>query len=168
VQLGFVPPGVGHFLLGSFFRFKPSKLRCVGMNQLWDEELMKAATAVRANAYAPYSNFFVGAALRLKDGRIVPGANVENSSYPLSVCAERSAISAAVAMGVRPGDVQSVAVVTEAPALAAPCGGCRQVLNEFMSKDAPIFVLNLKDQKKVTFTISALLPEAFGPSFLGK
>ncbi len=90
-----------------------------------DRELFERAEAVAARAYAPYSNFFVGAAARAADGRVIEGVNVENASYSLGVCAERSALTTAVAEGYRPGDVEALAVT------ASPCGGCRQWLVEF-------------------------------------
>jgi cytidine deaminase len=90
-----------------------------------DHELYELASGAAASAYAPYSRFRVGAALLLRDGRVVTGANVENASYPLGMCAERCALARAVAEGARPGDVEALAVT------ASPCGGCRQWLLEF-------------------------------------
>jgi cytidine deaminase len=89
------------------------------------EELYERAAAAADSAYAPYSRFHVGAALLLRDGRVVTGVNVENASYPLGMCAERCALARAVAEGARPGDVEALAVT------ASPCGGCRQWLLEF-------------------------------------
>jgi cytidine deaminase len=90
-----------------------------------DQELLARATEAAVGAYAPYSNFEVGAAVLLRDGRVITGVNVENASYPLGMCAERNALARAVAEGARPGDVEVVAVT------ASPCGGCRQWLHEF-------------------------------------
>jgi cytidine deaminase len=90
-----------------------------------DFELYERAAAAAVAAYAPYSNFNVGAALLLRNGEVVTGVNVENASYPLGMCAERCAIGRAVAQGARPGDVEALAVT------ASPCGGCRQWLLEF-------------------------------------
>ena len=90
-----------------------------------DRELVERAQEAAANAYAPYSKFLVGAAVLLRDGRVITGVNVENASYPLGMCAERCALARAAAEGVRPGDVEAVAVT------ASPCGGCRQWLAEF-------------------------------------
>ena len=90
----------------------------------WDA-LRAAAREAMTHAYAPYSNFPVGVAGLVDDGRVVTGVNVENASYPLGMCAERCALSRAVAEGARPGDVEAVAVT------ASPCGGCRQWLYEF-------------------------------------
>ena len=89
------------------------------------EELVAHAEAAAANAYAPYSNYLVGATLLLKDGRTVDGVNVENAAYPLGVCAERTAISKAASEGVRPGDIEAIGIT------ASPCGGCRQWLHEW-------------------------------------
>jgi cytidine deaminase len=90
-----------------------------------DQELYEQAKAAAAVAYAPYSQFEVGAAVLLRDGRVITGVNVENASYPLGMCAERCALARAVAEGARPGDVEAVGVT------ASPCGGCRQWLLEF-------------------------------------
>jgi len=90
-----------------------------------DELLGRADEAARA-AYAPYSNYLVGAVVLLKDGRVFAGCNVENAAYPLGVCAERTAISKAASEGVRPGDIDAVAIT------ASPCGGCRQWLHEWL------------------------------------
>ena len=90
-----------------------------------DRELVELAQAVAARAYAPYSNYLVGAAVRARDGRIFEGVNVENAAYPLGVCAEKSALVRAVAEGYRPGDLEAIGIT------ASPCGGCRQWLYEF-------------------------------------
>jgi cytidine deaminase len=90
-----------------------------------DQELYEAALAASKAAYAPYSNFLVGAAALLHDGKVVTGVNVENASYPLGICAERCALSRAVAEGAKPGDFEAIAIT------ASPCGGCRQWLLEF-------------------------------------
>jgi cytidine deaminase len=89
------------------------------------EELVARARTIAANAYAPYSNYDVGAAVLTRDGRVFEGVNVENAAYPLGVCAERTALSRAVVEGSRPGDVEAVGIT------ASPCGGCRQWLHEF-------------------------------------
>jgi cytidine deaminase len=90
-----------------------------------DRDLLELAREAAGGAYAPYSGFRVGAAVLARDGRVVTGANVENSSYGLTLCAERAALGRAVAEGIRPGDVEAVAVT------ASPCGACRQWLLEF-------------------------------------
>jgi cytidine deaminase len=90
-----------------------------------DRELLERADAAAAQAYAPYSEFHVGAALRTRDGRVFEGVNVENAAYPLGVCAEKTALGAAASAGVRPGEIEALAVN------ASPCGGCRQWFHEF-------------------------------------
>jgi cytidine deaminase len=90
-----------------------------------DRDLLELAREAAGEAYAPYSGFHVGAAVLARDGRVVTGANVENSSYGLTLCAERATLGRAVAEGIRPGDVEAVAVT------ASPCGACRQWLLEF-------------------------------------
>jgi cytidine deaminase len=90
-----------------------------------DRELLERADAAAARAYAPYSEFFVGAAVRTRDGRVFEGVNVENAAYPLGVCAEKTALGCAVSDGVQPGEVEALAVN------ASPCGGCRQWFHEF-------------------------------------
>ena len=88
-------------------------------------DLVEKAEAVAARAYAPYSNYLVGAVVRAKDGREFEGVNVENAAYPLGVCAEKSALTTAVTAGCRPGDIAAIGIT------ASPCGGCRQWLHEF-------------------------------------
>jgi cytidine deaminase len=116
-----------------------------------DAELLARADAVAARAYAPYSEFLVGCALLLRDGRVVEGVNVENAAYPLGVCAERNALSSAVTLGYRPDDVEAAAIT------ASPCGGCRQWLFEF-GLDRVVF----RNRGEVlTLTPADLLPESF-------
>jgi cytidine deaminase len=90
-----------------------------------DRELFARAEAAASHAYAPYSGFRVGAAVRARDGRVFDGVNVENAAYPLGTCAERAAIARAVGEGLGPGDLEAIAIT------ASPCGGCRQWLHEF-------------------------------------
>ena len=123
----------------------------------WDLPL-EAAWAAREHAHAPYSGFKVGAALVLRDGRIESGCNVENAAYPLTVCAERNAIGAAVARGMRDGDLLALAVVTDADSLTPPCGGCRQVIAEFADR-LPVLLANRRERS--LHDIADLLPHAF-------
>jgi cytidine deaminase len=116
-----------------------------------DEELYERAKAASSGAYAPYSNFLVGAAALLRDGRVVTGVNVENASYPLGMCAERSALARAVVEGARPGDIEAVAVT------ASPCGGCRQWLHEF-GVDRVVF---LRGDELLVRRPEELLPDSF-------
>jgi len=128
------------------------------------EDLLRAARDAHDRAYAPYSHFKVGAALRLPDGRIVQGCNVENASYGLSICAERNAAFAAVAAGAT-AFVEAV-VVGDTQGPVAPCGACRQVLAEFMDKGASIWLLGQDGSARRT-NLGELLPLAFSPQDLG-
>ena len=133
------------------------------------QALIDAALAVRAQAYVPYSKFRVGAALRLTDGRLVVGVNVENASYGHTLCAERTAVVTAVTQGLVPGQLAAAAVVSDAAAgAAAPCGACRQVLWEFAAPQLPIWLHNLHDGQTQMFALEQLLPHAFGPAQLGR
>lgn len=125
------------------------------------EQLVAAARAAHENAYAPYSRFPVGAAV-LAGGRIFVGVNVENASYPLGVCAERNAVAAAVSVGER--QIDAVAVVAGDQDAVPPCGGCRQVLNEFGPEMLVISVSAAGVRR--TWRLSELIPDAFGPHSL--
>jgi cytidine deaminase len=120
------------------------------------DPLIAAAREVRAQAYAPYSRFQVGAALRTKSGRVFCGCNVENLSFGLTICAERAAVFAAVAAGET--QFEAIAVVADSVQPVTPCGACRQVLVEF-SSDLKICSVNLQGQQYET-TIGELLPRA--------
>ncbi len=124
------------------------------------EMLLARAREVRANAYAPYSRFTVGAALLAADGRVFAGCNVENASYGLTICAERTAAFAAVLAGAGPIEAVAVACVDAPegsdPALLMPCGACRQVLAEFAGPDTPFLV-----DRVGAMTLADLLPRAF-------
>ena len=119
-----------------------------------DDELIAAAWKVREMAYAPYSNFRVGAALLAGDGRIFPGCNVENISYGLTNCAERVAMGAAIAAGAR--SFEKVVVVADTAKPISPCGACRQVLAEFGVKT----VILANRTERVEFSLEELLPRA--------
>ena len=121
------------------------------------EPLLAAATAARANAYAPYSRFAVGAAVLMEDGSIHAGANVENGIPALAVCAERVAIAAAATAGLR--RPVALAVVTDTNPPARPCGLCRQTLSEF-TRDLPILVANSQGQREQT-SLAELFPQPF-------
>ncbi len=128
-----------------------------------DEALLAAARAARGRAYAPYSGFAVGAALRLRDGAIVTGANIENASYGLTLCAERVALSRALHDGYAPGEVVAVAVATAAATPTAPCGACRQWLHELAPGATVICAGGPAAGAPLVTTVAALLPHAFGP-----
>jgi homotetrameric cytidine deaminase len=129
-----------------------------------DPELLALARAAAGNAYAPYSNFPVGAAVRTADGRRYAGANVENAAYPQGQCAEASALGAMVAGGG--GRVVEVVVATPSAEECAPCGGCRQRLREFADQDAPIHLADMERVRRTT-SLAELLPLSFGPESLG-
>ncbi len=125
-----------------------------------DDELIKIALKAREKAYVPYSHFKVGAALETKDGRVYEGCNVENASYGLTNCAERTAFFAAMADGCRPGDFVKLAVVGQTEDVISPCGACRQVISE-LGSDCEIVLANLEG-KMLKTNIQNLLPGAFG------
>jgi homotetrameric cytidine deaminase len=127
------------------------------------DALIAAATEVRDRAYAPYSRFHVGAALRAEDGSIHAGANVENAAYPQGQCAEASAIGVLIASGRT--RVLEAAVISDGADVCVPCGGCRQRLREFMPLDGRIH-LCARDGECRTMTLEELLPMSFGPEFL--
>jgi len=128
------------------------------------QALLRAASRARARAHAPYSGFAVGAAVLVR-GRIHAACNVENSSYPLSVCAERNAVAMAVAAGAK--SIDAVVVLGGHKRPAPPCGGCRQVLAEFGAAGTPVLYASPKGQRVQT-TLGELLPAAFGRSDLAK
>lgn len=124
--------------------------------------LVDAAREVRLRAYAPYSGYQVGAAIRARDGRIFAGVNVENSAFPTGVCAEVNALTTAVAAGARDFDAIAVVTVPKKPGArpGAPCGNCRQALSE-LSPDL-VVVLATPSEVPVVTSLRALLPDAFG------
>jgi cytidine deaminase len=115
-------------------------------------ELVEKAEAVAQAAYAPYSNYLVGAVVRMRDGREFSGVNVENAAYPLGVCAEKTAIGNAVTAGYRPGDFQAIGIT------ASPCGGCRQWLHEFRVDEVSY---RREDGTIATATPADLLPDTW-------
>lgn len=124
-------------------------------------EFLEAATAGMNNAYTPYSNFHVGAALVTKAGKIYAGCNIENASYGLTNCAERTAIFKAISAGEREFAGLVVTGNTDGP--IEPCGACRQVIAEFLADDTPIWLTNQKGAVQAT-NIGELLPGAFKPA----
>lgn len=127
-----------------------------------DRELIEAAMEVRENAYAPFSEFRVGAALETDDGEVITGCNVESASYGLTVCAERVAIWKAISQGKR--KIKHIAVVADTEELTPPCGVCRQIIWEF-GGDIPVILANLKGKTEV-LQMKDLLPRAFDTKFL--
>lgn len=126
--------------------------------------LLDAAREVREMAYAPYSNFKVGAAVRGASGRIYRGCNVENVAYPEGTCAEAGAIAAMIAAGET--EITEVAVIADSPAPVPPCGGCRQKLAEFGKGATPVTLATV-DGDQMTTTIAELLPGRFDISHMG-
>ena len=128
-----------------------------------DDALLQAALEARAQAYAPYSRFAVGAALRDERGRIHSGCNVENAAYPQGLCAEAVALGALVCAGGR--RVVAAAVVADGPAPVTPCGGCRQKLREVAADDMPVLCASTQGARQRA-TLGELLPASFGPQHL--
>lgn len=126
--------------------------------------LRERALGAMARAYAPYSGFRVGAALLGTDGSVTEGCNVENASFPAGICAERGALAAAVARGIR--DFDSITIATEADEPTPPCGICRQVLEEFSPRLLVISVT--ADGREARWTLDELLPRAFTPKSLDR
>jgi cytidine deaminase len=130
-----------------------------------DGELVAAARAARERAYAPYSGFRVGAALRTEQGEVITAGNVENASYGLAICAERAAVAAAVALGHR--RFAAIAVAGPGPDPVPPCGACRQVLREFPhGPDLQVLCAGEAGERLLVTTLGALLPDSFGPDNL--
>ncbi|AFM01915.1 MULTISPECIES: cytidine deaminase [Desulfitobacterium] len=127
------------------------------------EELIRRAQEAYKNAYVPYSHYPVGAATLWESGRIIAGCNVENASYGLTICAERNSVFHAAYHGER--RLRAVAVAVPTDVFPSPCGACRQVLREF-SQDCLVILVNGKGQTKMT-RLNTLLPDSFGPEFLG-
>lgn len=128
-------------------------------------KLLKEATRVRKNAYAPYSKFKVGAAIKTKSGDVFSGCNVENVAYPEGLCAEAGAVAAMCAAGQT--EIVEVAVVADTPFPISMCGGCRQKISEFAHPDTPVTLSNLEGMTKKT-TIGELIPGVFKPEYLPK
>ena len=123
------------------------------------KQLLEEAFKAMENAYAPYSNYHVGSCVVCKDGKYFYGANIENASFGATNCAERSAIFAAYSNGYRKEDIEAIAIVSDGDRIAAPCGICRQVLNELLEKDTPIYLSN--GVREIDTTIEELLPLSF-------
>lgn len=124
------------------------------------EQLLALAKEAAAQAYAPYSQFPVGAVVSLKNDATVKGCNVENASFGLTVCAERNAISAAAVQGARPGDINELVLYIDRDELFSPCGACRQVIAEFLPASSTVTAYNANGEKKI-WTVAELLPDGF-------
>ncbi len=129
-----------------------------------DDQLMRLAAEAMPRAYAPYSNFQVGAALLDESGAVHTGVNVENAAYPQGSCAEAGAIAAMILQGGR--NIETIAVAGRGEGLCTPCGGCRQRIREFASPVTRILVGDENGIRQV-FTLKDLLPASFGPDNLG-
>ena len=116
------------------------------------KDLYERAVAISQRAYAPYSNYLVGAAVRTRDGKVFEGVNVENAAYPLGICAEKAALATAVSEGYKPGDIEAIGIT------ASPCGGCRQWLYEFRIDDV---TFRNDAGEIVTYSPSELLPDTW-------
>ena len=124
------------------------------------KELVQKAIEARSLSYSPYSHFAVGAAVLTKDGQVFVGANIENSSYPLCMCAERNALYNAYMHGYKKNDLVALALSADTDSPCSPCGACRQVISELFPKDGVIIMTNLKGAYQET-NIEELLPYAF-------
>jgi cytidine deaminase len=130
-----------------------------------DADLLAAAEAVRARAYAPYSRFSVGAAILADDGKIYVGCNIENAAYPVGNCAEPSAIAAMIAGGGK--RIKRMYVTGPGSAPVTPCGGCRQRIREFADQDVVVISHGIEGEP-LHQTLAQLLPHSFGPEYLPK
>lgn len=128
------------------------------------QDLVDAAKKARLKAYAPYSKFLVGAAVRDEEGRVFSGCNIENAAYPQGWCAESSAITAMIMAGGK--QVTEAVVIGAGEKLVTPCGGCRQKLREFAAGTIEIHVCGEDGSIRKTFTLDELLPHSFGPDHL--
>lgn len=124
------------------------------------KDILDKAFEAMEKAYAPYSKYHVGACVKTKDGKYHIGANIENASYGLTNCAERSALFHVYSLGYRQEDIESMALVTGGNTLGSPCGACRQVMVELLNKDTPVVIANTSSQAMVT-NITELLPFSF-------
>lgn len=131
------------------------------------EQKYELALKAYNNSYAKYSKFQVGAVVILKNGEYVLGTNVENASYGLTNCAERTALFYTYTLGYRQDDIKELVVMGKSNDLVYPCGACRQVISELMNKDALVTMINL-DKKTKTITVEELLPYAFGEGDLNE
>ncbi len=130
-----------------------------------EKQLVELAIKARENSYSPYSKFKVGAALITKSGEVFLGANIENASYPLCMCAERNALYNAYNHGVKKSDIVALAVAGDTKQPITPCGACRQVMSELLESKMPIYMANLKGDVQKT-DMTELLPFAFDDSDL--
>ncbi|MBT3192109.1 MAG: cytidine deaminase [Verrucomicrobia bacterium] len=130
------------------------------MSNIADAQLIDKAIAAATHSHSPYSHFRVGAALLAQDGRVFVGTNIENASYGLTICAERSAFGSAITAGAREFDAIAIVASGEEPPL--PCGACRQVMAEFCQGDLTVLLASISMPEQIqTYRLDALLPHAF-------
>jgi cytidine deaminase len=137
------------------------------MNKQELDRLYEAVKKVSDYAYAPYSHFHVGAALLMADGNIVTGANIENASYGLSNCAERSALFSAYSLGYHKEDIKGLMVIGPTSGPVSPCGACRQVISELMNSDIEVVMTNWERKQQIV-TVKDLLPFHFSKDDLNE
>ena len=130
------------------------------MKNVDKQKLLREASLAKVNSYSPYSKFRVGAAVLIKNSEVISGANVENSSYPCCICAERNVLSAAYGKGYRKEDIVALALSSDTKDFIYPCGMCLQVMSELMDGDSPVFLINAKNEVKET-KVKKMLPYAF-------
>ncbi len=124
------------------------------------EQLLAPAMAAANNAYAPYSGLHFGAAALTRDGRVIIGCNVENASYSITQCAERNALGAAIAQGVKRGDVVAMLIYTPGDMTHSPCGACRQAIKELLAPDGSVIATS-GGGEPLSWKVSEMLPDAF-------
>ena len=124
------------------------------------ERLLRETGLAKVNSYSPYSKFRVGAGILLKNGEVITGANIENASYPCSICAERSVLASVYSKGYKKEDIVAIAISGDTKDFITPCGMCVQVMSELMDGDCPVFLLNSKNEVK-ELRVKKLLPYAF-------
>lgn len=125
-----------------------------------DLEMYNLAINACSNAHVPYSNFRVGAVLKLKNGKYIQGSNIENASYGLSNCAERSALFSAYSQGYKKEDIEKIMIIGNTKAPISPCGACRQVMQELMDLNCDVILTNLK-KEHLQYKVKDLLPYSF-------
>ncbi|WP_251520502.1 MULTISPECIES: cytidine deaminase [Staphylococcus] len=133
----------------------------------YQQHYFEAVREAQSRAYAPYSQFKVGAYLVTKHGQTYSGANVENAAYPMAICAERSSLVAAISDGVQPGEFESITITVDAEQPSSPCGACRQFLKELCDDDMPVYMTNHKGEI-IESTVGELLPLGFSGKDLTK